>query len=469
MDAFPLLLQPGVNPNLCNFGGKSPLQAVASQGIDRIATLQLLIDRGADVNGGESSRASALGAAVSAKPSLGAEPNSKVVKFLVCHGANPNPWGPDSPLHCAVQGRDLDSIQELLDAGADPEREHLATGSPIDYAVFLRYDDIAQILQEASILVHENYNLARGYASAPERRDPWWGVTKSAVVSDQQELRSRVHQQYYGGTPAIVQYNAMDMGDLKRLQIDRLLEERGTECIGRFHFRLAYMALDHNELDINLSVATSMNVIIRKQYKQELYNPSMEPESHEPFTSYEAWEVWPEDKSWRRTKMSQLAFGDVLLEAMERQRRQSRGISHPKEYWDPELDGLRRAHVDRLIADRTNHYPKNHVEYMLDCLLYTGVNEHPHLPDVQYPAGLQYIRVVLRREIRRDITFDYTMNFDESGFDGGSVPKMVDLSAFDGPGESTTDDAVVPEIQESQHVSGFLKKSPTGGRANKWV
>ncbi|UCG52123.1 MAG: ankyrin repeat domain-containing protein [Candidatus Latescibacterota bacterium] len=89
-----------------------PIHIAAATGNIEIA--KLLLDAGADIDGGDSDNSTALGVAAMRK-------QGEMVAFLIERGADVNRRDrkADCPLSFAVYGRDEAIIQQLLDAGAD--------------------------------------------------------------------------------------------------------------------------------------------------------------------------------------------------------------------------------------------------------------------------------------------------------------------------------------------------------------
>ncbi len=121
-DMVTALLEAGANPNTGSdqgAGGMSPLSAAAAVGDLDLA--ELLLDHGADIDGGDLGAGEMTPLAVAAgsgKPEM--------LSFLLSRGADPNGQvdndraGP-APLWAAVLANDVSMVRLLLDAGARPE------------------------------------------------------------------------------------------------------------------------------------------------------------------------------------------------------------------------------------------------------------------------------------------------------------------------------------------------------------
>ena len=66
------------------------------------------------------------------------------------HPGNPNRQGPfgNTLLHSAVAGGDLDEVQRLLAAGANPRIANREGHTPLRVAALLGHDDIRQLLSD---------------------------------------------------------------------------------------------------------------------------------------------------------------------------------------------------------------------------------------------------------------------------------------------------------------------------------
>jgi ankyrin repeat protein len=107
------LLEKGADPNHRNDANATALMWAA----DNLEKTRVLVAHGAEVNARSNDGRSPLAIAAS---KAGASP---IVKFLLEHGANPNPAGPTDtvPIRQAAAAGDADVMQLLLDHGADPK------------------------------------------------------------------------------------------------------------------------------------------------------------------------------------------------------------------------------------------------------------------------------------------------------------------------------------------------------------
>src|SRR5277367_3694674 len=110
------LLKKGADPNKANDAGATALIWAATD----LEKTRLLVSHGADVNARSADLRTALMAAAR-RPG-----NSTTVKFLLDHGANPNPnHRPDvegAPLIDAANAGDAASVELLLAKGAETKR-----------------------------------------------------------------------------------------------------------------------------------------------------------------------------------------------------------------------------------------------------------------------------------------------------------------------------------------------------------
>jgi ankyrin repeat protein len=107
------LLEKGADPNHRNDANATALMWA----VDNLDKTRLLIAHGADVNARSDDGRSPLAIAAS---KAGASP---IVKFLLEHGANPNPAGPTDTvaIRQAAAAGDADSMQLLIEHGANPK------------------------------------------------------------------------------------------------------------------------------------------------------------------------------------------------------------------------------------------------------------------------------------------------------------------------------------------------------------
>lgn len=121
--------------------GFSPLHHAAYMA--DVKTVQLLIDRGADVNAVSRDQMQLTPlhqAAVKGKRDM--------VALFLDHGANPTPPHPQgySPLHAAAGGGDLVSIRRLLTMGADPTQTFQGK-TAADIAMDKGHNDVAAAIR----------------------------------------------------------------------------------------------------------------------------------------------------------------------------------------------------------------------------------------------------------------------------------------------------------------------------------
>lgn len=133
-----LLARPEINVNELNPLGESPLMYVALVG--DLPRTQKLVAKGAKVNKEDWTPlhyASIKGQA-------------KVIKFLLANGANPNEVAPtgDTALILAVQSDSVESVQLLLNAGADPSASNFKAQDAADIARSKGKEDLAVALEK---------------------------------------------------------------------------------------------------------------------------------------------------------------------------------------------------------------------------------------------------------------------------------------------------------------------------------
>jgi len=140
VDTVARLLKAGGNPNATNIWGDTPLIYSASS----LEKVQLLLQNGADINGRATSGTTVLSAA-------GAFRNSyRVVRFLLDHGAKPDPKQPVE-IRSAVLGGDVETVKLLLAHGAVAKSESEDfMESPLVLAVAFDHEPIAQVLVKSS-------------------------------------------------------------------------------------------------------------------------------------------------------------------------------------------------------------------------------------------------------------------------------------------------------------------------------
>ena len=122
--------------------GWTPLHLAALFGA--YETVQVLIERGADVNALSRNRLEnrPVHAAAAGK-------RTAIVHLLLEHGADPNARQREgkTPLHQAVEHCDIGMVRLLLDYGADPDIEDHQGKTPVRLAEENGYDEIAALLR----------------------------------------------------------------------------------------------------------------------------------------------------------------------------------------------------------------------------------------------------------------------------------------------------------------------------------
>ncbi|KAG4441669.1 hypothetical protein IFR05_002876 [Cadophora sp. M221] len=134
-----LLLDKGADVNAKGGYFGNALQAAATSGNERIVLL--LLDKGADAN----AQGGKYGNALQAAASSGAE---NIAKFLLDRGANANAQGGlyGNALQAAVFSREDDIAQFLIDRGADVNAQGGPYGNALQAAVYSGHNSIAQFL-----------------------------------------------------------------------------------------------------------------------------------------------------------------------------------------------------------------------------------------------------------------------------------------------------------------------------------
>lgn len=133
-----LAKHPKVDINKQNNYHESPIMYPAlADDLDRV---QLLTERGAQLN------------------NLGWSPihyaaikgNAKIVKYLLEHGAWPNSPAPDgsNPLMMSVSVRNVEAVEALVKAGADPRAVNFDGISALDIAKEMNHSKILELLSE---------------------------------------------------------------------------------------------------------------------------------------------------------------------------------------------------------------------------------------------------------------------------------------------------------------------------------
>ena len=132
-----LVIDCGVNPNIQNKDGDTPLHSAALNGKSEV--VKLLLEHGADPNIQNKDGMTPLHFATE-------RGSPEVVKLLLEHGADPNiqenkfGW---TPLHYAVSRCHVDVVRVLLDHGADLTIRDNKGMTPLDYG-----SDCEEIIEE---------------------------------------------------------------------------------------------------------------------------------------------------------------------------------------------------------------------------------------------------------------------------------------------------------------------------------
>ena len=137
-------LDAGVDPNLKNSKGATPLHYAASAGHNDI--VELLIERGANVNATDSGK----GGTPLDYAHWGDQ--EEVIETLNAHNAQREHEkggkgiGQSSLIHDAALDGDIDEVQRQLDAGVDPNLKSSKGATPLFYAVYGGHLEIVELL-----------------------------------------------------------------------------------------------------------------------------------------------------------------------------------------------------------------------------------------------------------------------------------------------------------------------------------
>ncbi|KAL1957631.1 hypothetical protein VTO42DRAFT_5742 [Malbranchea cinnamomea] len=160
-----ILMRQGVNPDLEDWRGRTPLLIAATEGCDVIA--KLLLDGGADPNAMDLNDRTPLLAAA-------CEGNFEIVELLLAKGADPNLEDQEgrTPLSWAAERGHLEIVRALLDAGCRVRSQHHVgpEQSPLLYAAANGHASIVQLL------------LCRGAEHSVVSRDGETPLLKAAKV-----------------------------------------------------------------------------------------------------------------------------------------------------------------------------------------------------------------------------------------------------------------------------------------------
>jgi len=142
-----LLLNSGAPVDAYRAWGMTPLYRAAEYG--RTDVVEYLLSRGADANGSSTSPGAPLFVAAG---TYHAERDEiiTIVKALLAHGAEPDPFGPGryGPLHVAASMGRTEVVRLLLDAGADANARSDNGMTPLPYAVRARSVELVTLLVE---------------------------------------------------------------------------------------------------------------------------------------------------------------------------------------------------------------------------------------------------------------------------------------------------------------------------------
>jgi len=136
------LLRAGVNPNIKNIRGITPLH-IAMRYCD-LNTIKLLLNAGADPNAADEQGITPLHRAVQYS-------RIKTIKSIIKLGADPNITNilGNTPLHLATSSNKEDVVKTLLSVGADPNIANMIGNTPLHSAAISDKENIAKILLNA--------------------------------------------------------------------------------------------------------------------------------------------------------------------------------------------------------------------------------------------------------------------------------------------------------------------------------
>jgi len=163
VEAIKLLLEHGALVDLPQVSGATPLMVAVGLGanpidtrgkfrseVDALATAQVLLDAGADVNARAKNKFDNTPLHVSMLSQ-----SSEVAKVLMAHGAEIDARMSEgaTALHEAAMNGDAVSIRMLLDAGADPSLKMPNGKTALDLARKGKHQEAARVLQAVSAKV----------------------------------------------------------------------------------------------------------------------------------------------------------------------------------------------------------------------------------------------------------------------------------------------------------------------------
>ena len=145
LNVIQVLLDHGVNVNIRNSAGETPLISAAWN--RQPEAVSLLIRRGADVNAQERLGFTALSMGVLGQPPPD-ENYRKVVRLLLQNGARVNvaARGGCTPLTLAARVGDAEVVELLLKAGADPTAKDLNRETAMMIAVRLKNEELQKVI-----------------------------------------------------------------------------------------------------------------------------------------------------------------------------------------------------------------------------------------------------------------------------------------------------------------------------------
>lgn len=146
VETIEVLLDAGIDVNLPDYNGRSPLWCAANSGhasaqTGHTAAMCTLLDRGADVNFHD-------GTCTVLFEAVGFREPPEIVKVLLDYGANPNTPSVQgsTPLHMAVLSSVSSIVQMLLDYGAAVDMPGLRGRTPLHVAAISRQDRLIRLL-----------------------------------------------------------------------------------------------------------------------------------------------------------------------------------------------------------------------------------------------------------------------------------------------------------------------------------